>query len=238
MSNQITVFFFATIKEKTGVSQITLKIPENYRVKDLRKDIEYQFPSVEPVIKMALFAVNREYSDSEDTIPLGAEIAIFPPVSGGNTNLIYPTICKVISQDIKVESLTQDIILPSTGAICSFTGIVRAVTERGEVHTTEFLEYEAYTAMAEAKMQQIAQEIRKRWSTIEGIVIVQRLGKVAPGIATVFIACSAAHRDTGIFEATHYGIDRLKEIVPVWKRETGADGEVWIEGDYYPKPGE
>ena len=71
---------------------------------------------------------------------------------------------------------------------------------------------------------------------MEGIGIVQRIGLLDPGTPTVMIACTAAHRDTGVFEAARYGIDRLKQIVPVWKKEIGPDGEVWIEGEYDPRP--
>ena len=87
-------------------------------------------------------------------------------------------------------------------------------------------------------MQQVAGEIREQWPTVEGIVIVQRIGRLYPQTPTVLIACTAAHRDTGVFEAARYGIDRLKEIVPVWKKEVGLNGEEWVEGDYRPKPGE
>ncbi len=92
--------------------------------------------------------------------------------------------------------------------------------------------------MAEAKMRQVADEIRSRWPNVEGIAIVQRIGWLDPGTPTVLIACTAAHRDTGIFDAARYGIDRLKEIVPVWKKEFGPNGESWVEGEYFPKPGE
>ena len=87
-------------------------------------------------------------------------------------------------------------------------------------------------------VRQVADEIRSRWPTIEGIAIVQRIGRLYPRTPTVLIACTAAHRDTGVFEAARYGIDRLKEIVPVWKKEVGPNGEEWIEGDYLPGPGE
>ena len=80
----------------------------------------------------------------------------------------------------------------------------------------------------------MADEIRARWPTVEGIAIVQRIGRLDPGTPTVLIACSAAHRDTGVFEAARYGIDRLKEIVPVWKKETGPNGREWVEGEYVP----
>ena len=119
-----------------------------------------------------------------------------------------------------------------------FTGTVRGETTRGQSRQTEYLEYEAYQPMAEAKMLQIAEVIRRKWPTIEGIAIVQRIGRLYPETPTVLIACSAAHRDTGIFEAASYGIDRLKEIVPVWKKEVGPGGEFWSEGHTISKPGE
>jgi molybdopterin synthase catalytic subunit len=128
--------------------------------------------------------------------------------------------------------------LASTGAAAIFTGMVRGATSRGETHETEYLEYEAYIPMAEEKMKQVAEEIRARWSSVEGIAIVQRIGKLFPKTPTVLIVCTAAHRDTGVFEAARYGIDRLKEIVPIWKKEVGPGGEFWVEGDYIPKPGE
>jgi molybdopterin synthase catalytic subunit len=92
--------------------------------------------------------------------------------------------------------------------------------------------------MAEAKMRQVADEIRQRWPQVEGIAIVQRVGKLLPGTPTVLVACSAAHRDTGVFEAARYGIDRLKEIVPIWKKEVGPGGEEWVEGSYVPVKGD
>ena len=116
--------------------------------------------------------------------------------------------------------------------------MVRGVTSRGNAHDTVYIEYEAYKPMAESKMKQVADEIRERWPTIEGIAVVQRIGRLTPRTPTVLIAVTAAHRDTGVFDAARYGIDRLKEIVPVWKKEVSPNGEEWIEGDYIPKPGE
>ena len=152
---------------------------------------------------------------------------------------LKPTLFSIVEDDLDLNELVNQITLPSTGAACIFTGMVRGETKRdGLPPKTNYLEYEAYKPMAEDKMRQVADEIREQWPVVEGIAIVQRVGRLDPQTPTVVIACTAAHRDTGVFEAARYGIDRLKEIVPVWKKEVGPDGEVWIEGKYKPKPGE
>ncbi len=150
-----------------------------------------------------------------------------------------PTLFSITEDELDLNVLLAQITLPSTGAACFFSGMVRGATQRdGLPPQTEYLEYEAYIPMAEVKMGQVAEEIRTRWPSVEGIAIVQRIGRLYPMTPTVMIACTAAHRDTGVFEAARYGIDRLKEIVPVWKKEVGPAGETWIEGEYTPKPGE
>ena len=149
-----------------------------------------------------------------------------------------PTFCSITEDEIDLDALLASITLESTGAAAIFTGMVRGVTSRGDAHETVYLEYEAYIPMAEAKMKQVADEIRAKWPVVEGIAVIQRIGRLYPKTPTVLIACTAAHRDTGVFDAARYGIDRLKEIVPVWKKEVGPNGEEWVEGDYVPKPGE
>ncbi|MDP2994587.1 MAG: molybdenum cofactor biosynthesis protein MoaE [Anaerolineales bacterium] len=149
-----------------------------------------------------------------------------------------PTIIFLTESELDLDALLARITLPTTGAAAIFTGMVRGQTSRGDAHETAYLDYEAYQPMAETKMRQVADEIRQKWPTIEGIAIVQRIGRLYPGTPTTLIACTSAHRNTGVFEAARYGIDRLKEIVPVWKKEIGPQGEEWVEGHYRPKPGE
>jgi molybdopterin synthase catalytic subunit len=149
-------------------------------------------------------------------------------------NANYPTIVVITEHELDLNDLIAQITLPTTGAACFFTGMVREQTLRDHPHATNYLEYEAYQPMAEAKLHQIANEIRTRWPSVEGIVLVQRVGRLDPGTPTVLIACSAAHRDTGVFDAARYGIDRLKEIVPIWKKEVSPDGQAWVEGNYIP----
>ena len=87
-----------------------------------------------------------------------------------------------------------------------------------------------------AKWGRSLAEIRARWPEVQGIAIVQRTGQLVAGQPTVLIACASAHRASGCFEAARYGIDRLKEIVPIWKKEFGSEGELWVEGSYQPQP--
>ncbi len=149
-----------------------------------------------------------------------------------------PTIVSITEDELDLNVLLAQVTLSSTGAAAIFSGMVRGVTSRGDAHETLYLEYEAYQPMAESKMRQIADEIRARWPTVEGIALVQRVGKLYPKTPTVFVICTSPHRDTGVFDAARYGIDRLKEIVPVWKKEVGPGGEEWVEGEYHPKSGE
>ncbi len=150
----------------------------------------------------------------------------------------FPMILSITEDELDLNALIAQVTLPSTGAAAVFTGMVRGITERGEAHETLYLEYEAYRPMAEAKLRQVADEIRTRWPSVQGIAIVQRVGRLLPKTPTVLIVCTAAHRDSGVFEAARYGIDRLKEIVPIWKKEISPNGEFWVEGEYIPKPGE
>jgi molybdopterin synthase catalytic subunit len=230
---EITVLFFATLKDRAGTARTRIELPEGSTVSDLKKNVVLQFPNIDNRLETALVSINQQFAFEEDLVPVGAEVALFPPVSGGST--AYPTIFKVANDPLNLDDLVAQITLESTGAVCIFTGVVRGVTRRGEAHDTAYLEYEAYIPMAEAKMAQVADEIRQQWPVVEGIVIVQRIGRLDAGTPTVIIACAAAHRDTGVFEAAHYGIDRLKEIVPVWKKEVGPQGESWVEGSYIPQ---
>lgn len=227
----IKVLFFATLKERAGTRERYVELPDTIHIRDLKNLLGQQDPNLAPLLNTALASINREFAFDDDPIPAGAEVAFFPPVSGGSG---APTIYSITEEPLDLDQLLAHITLPTTGAACVFTGMVRGVTQRDDPHETVFLEYETYQPMAEAKMRQVAEEIRHRWPAVEGIAIVQRIGKLYPGTPTVLIACTAAHRDTGVFEAARYGIDRLKEIVPVWKKEVGSHGETWVEGDYVP----
>jgi molybdopterin synthase catalytic subunit len=233
----IEVLFFATLKDRAGTDRVNLELEGPLRVSDLKAHLLDRYPPLRPALDSVLVSVNREYAFDQDEIPDGAEVALFPPVSGGSESH-PPTVITITQEQIDLNGLLVRITLPTTGAAGIFAGMVRAVTSKGAIQETEYLEYEAYRPMAEAKMRQVADEIRARWPEVEGIAVVQRIGRLDPKTPTVLIACTAAHRDSGVFEAARYGIDRLKEIVPIWKKEVGPGGETWVEGEYIPEPGE
>lgn len=227
---KIDILYFATLRDLIGTGKENLTLPAESTVGDLKQHLGARGERIAMAVETALFSVNREYAFADHPLSDGDEVGVFPPVSGGD----LPTILKVTEQKLDLDALVEAITTPNTGAICAFTGIVRAHTGGDEPIDTAYLEYEAYQPMAEEKLQQVALEIRERWPAVEGIAIVQRLGHLDPGTPTVLIACSAAHRDSGVFDAARYGIDRLKQIVPIWKKEVGPQGQAWVEGSYRP----
>lgn len=233
---QINVLLFATLKDIIGQNEIQISLQQpQVTLDDVRREIIRLFPQIEPNLKSALAAINEEFAFAGDRVSDGDEVAFFPPVSGGEDDKILPDIFRLAHQPVNHDELIESITISETGAVCVFSGMVRGVTTKdGHIPETKYLEYEAYEPMALAKMRQVAAEIRERWAGVQGIAIVQRVGRLSVGQNTVLIACSSAHRDGGCFEAARYGIDRLKEIVPVWKKEIGKYEETWIEGTYLP----
>lgn len=130
---------------------------------------------------------------------------------------------EITTAELCVGEVVSRVTGPSIGAVASFVGVTRDHTEGRQVL---YLEYEHYPGMAEEMLRQIAEEIRKRWTTIEKVAIVHRVGRLKPGETSTVIALCAAHREE-VFDALRYAIDRLKEIVPIWKKEVWVNGSEW-----------
>lgn len=228
-----TILLFATLKDLAATRQITLELHEHATIDDVRQQVIAKYPQLHPALNSAIAAVNKEYVFAGHRIQDKDEIAFFPPVSGGS----WPTVCWVAEAPLDLNAFTAQIVTPATGAVALFSGYVRGqTTASDQIVQTAYLEYEAYHDMALEKMQLVAAEIRQQWPLVQGIAIVQRIGKLQVSEPTVLIACAAGHRDQGCFEAARYGIDRLKQIVPVWKKEIHPDGTHWVEGTYHPTP--
>ncbi len=137
---------------------------------------------------------------------------------------------EIVSHPIDVARVTAAVADPGSGATVTFIGTTR---DHNDDRRVLRLEYEAYAEMALAEMRKIGEAARRQWS-IERVAIVHRVGVVPLSEASVVIAVSAGHRHAA-FEACHYAINRLKEIVPIWKKEYFEGGEIWI-GSQTGKP--
>ncbi len=131
---------------------------------------------------------------------------------------------KVTAQPVDVSDVVAALSNPSIGGVAAFVGLVRGSTEGRAV---ERLEYEAYAEMAESTLRQIGEEIQERWTSVNRVAIIHRVGKLAVGEVAVVVAVSAAHRNE-LFDALRYAIDRLKRITPIWKKEIWGEGAEWI----------
>ncbi|MFN0071223.1 MAG: molybdenum cofactor biosynthesis protein MoaE [Chloroflexota bacterium] len=139
---------------------------------------------------------------------------------------------KIVDAPIDVTMLAETVRSDECGAVCTFLGVARLYSRGREV---VHLEYEAYPEMAEKKMAEIAREIQERWGT-DRVAMVHRTGVLKIGEASVGIAVASPHRRES-FEACQYAIDRLKTIVPIWKKEVWSNGEQWIGWEGQPPEG-
>jgi molybdopterin synthase catalytic subunit len=131
---------------------------------------------------------------------------------------------RVTTEPLSSDALADVVTVPEAGGVVVFLGVVRNNSAGRRVVA---LEYEAHVPMAEAKMKEIGEAVHRRWPDVKQVAMAHRIGRLGIGDASVVIAVSAAHRQQA-FEACHFAIDRLKETVPIWKREIFEDGAVWV----------
>lgn len=230
-SMEVKLLFFATLKDIVGSKQMTFDIPDGSTIGDLLSKLEAVYPRMKDYRPVVLTAINEEYVSQSATMHPGDEIAIFPPVSGGQVQaephvIERPGEFYQITRDpIDAGKTSRVHLRGEDGALCVFEGVVR---NNSKGRRTHYLIYEGYEPMALKKMEEIGVLVKQTWD-IHGIAIVHRLGRMEIGETSVAIIVNSAHRRQA-FDACHYAIDRLKKIVPIWKKEFFEDGEVWIEG--------
>jgi molybdopterin synthase catalytic subunit len=130
---------------------------------------------------------------------------------------------EVTGDVVSVDEVVSRLADPANGAVVTFVGVVRGSTDGRE---TLYLEYEAYPEMAVKTLRQVGEEVQSRWPEVRRVAIVHRMGHLEVGETAVVIALCAAHRRQ-VFDALRYAIDRIKKIVPIWKKEVYADGAEW-----------
>jgi molybdopterin converting factor subunit 1 len=215
---------FARLREQAGTDSEIVQVPERSTVADVYAALRRAHPALEANREGVRPAINQEFSDWAAVVGAGDEVAFIPPVSGG-ANAVG-VMFEVTTEPLDARRAESAVAHARAGAICTFTGIVRD-SSRGR--TVTHLEYEAFAEMATAQMRRIADEIADRWPDAR-VAMAHRTGRLEIGEASVVVSVSAPHRAEAI-AACKWGIDRLKESVPIWKKEHAADGTYWIEGD-------
>jgi molybdopterin synthase catalytic subunit len=209
---RVRVRLFAMLRERAGTDALELDLPEGARVSDALERLDHLAGGLPLVM-----AVNREYADADAALAAGDELALIPPVSGGDG---VPH-ARISGEPLSLDALAARVRDPRAGAVVTFSGVTREVDR---------LDYEAYAEMAQAQLERIAAEAVARHGLCAAAVE-HRIGEVPLGEASVIVAVSAPHREEA-FAGAREIIDHLKLQAPIWKREEGE----WVRGRS-PGPG-
>ena len=215
---------FARLRELAGTDSENVEVRAGATVADVYNALRKSHPGLDVSSESVRAAVNQEFADWDVVVADGDEVAFIPPVSGGAHAV--GVLFELTTDPLDPRRLEAAVAHKGAGAICTFIGVVRD-TSRGRSVT--HLEYEAYSEMATAEMRKIAGEIAEKWPEAR-VAMAHRTGRLEIGEASVVVSVSCPHRAEAI-DACRWGIDRLKESVPIWKKEHATDGTYWIEGD-------
>jgi molybdopterin converting factor subunit 1 len=231
---RVKVLFFGMLKDIVGRAEDHIEVADGSRLESVFARYARQFPRLTDLEGSIVLACNQEFSDGSASVRDGDEIAFLPPVSGGSgryTHHIHDTdtgcFFALTREAIDTPAIGRQLLRGEDGALVDFEGVVRNNTKG---RATKFLDYECYEPMAVKMMAEIGREIAGTHA-IGRIALVHRLGRLEIGEASVAVVVTAPHRKPA-FEAALEGINRLKRIVPIWKKEHFADGEVWVEGEW------
>jgi MoaE-MoaD fusion protein len=201
----VTIRLFAILRERAGAGEIELDLPEGARVRDALERLDDLAGGLSLVM-----AINRDYADADSELRSGDELALIPPVSGGET---VPAV--VTSSPLSLDALVARVRDPRAGAVVTFQGVTREV---------DHLDYEAYVEMADERIRAIVAGAIDRHGLCAAAAE-HRIGTVPLSEPSVAVAASAPHRGEA-FAGAREIIDRIKAEAPIWKREEGE----WIKG--------
>ena len=218
---RVLVRLFASYREAAGRGHFELELPPGATVRDAIGRILREHPLVAEG-RQVVIARNREYVTPEATLADGDELALIPPVSGGDARTLAPI--AVSAAPLSIDDALALVRDDGFGGVVVFLGTVRSQSRGKRILR---LEYEAYAEMAEAKMREIADRLQREHGPLR-VAMHHRVGDLAVGEIAVIVAAAAPHRDAA-FAAARSAIDELKTIVPIWKKEHAVDGAVWID---------
>jgi molybdopterin converting factor subunit 1 len=239
---RVHVKFFAIFREMVGITEEQIEVADGTTAEALWKQYVVRSPQLDRV--RAAYAVNQKLATPDQVLHDGDEVGFLPPVSGGAKTSRRESTRKerkprkkkmhgeartkdalITRQPLDLNALVARVAFPGAGAILTFSGVVR---DNAHGKSVSHLEYEAYPGMAEQTLREIIAEIHERWSDAR-VAMAHRIGKLKIGEASLIIAVAAPHRAEA-YAASRYAIERVKAILPVWKKEFASDGEHWVEG--------
>jgi molybdopterin synthase catalytic subunit/molybdopterin converting factor small subunit len=233
---RVKVLFFGMLKDIVGRVEEQVELSADANLAAVFDHYALQYPRLRELAGSIVIARNHEFSKLTSTVSEGDEVAFLPPVSGGSGPYTHEIstpeghFFALTRQPIDAREIANRLVRPEDGAVITFDGVVRNNTKG---RATQFLDYECYEAMAVKMMADIGREIASQFE-IGRIGMAHRLGRLEIGEASVTIVVSAPHRKAA-FAAALEGINRLKRLVPIWKKEHFADGDVWVEGEWDDK---
>ena len=226
----VTVRLFAGLRDLAGSELVEEFAEATVSVSALRDRLRDAYPALRPYLGRVAIAVNEEYTpDLTQPLHDGDTVALIPPISGGAPASANETPKYLVTHEVlNVAAIRDAVTTPASGAVVVFEGVVRNHHEGRDVLR---LEYEAYESMAERELRRVGEETLAAYAAreVHAIAIHHRLGALGVGDTSLVVAVSAAHR-ADAFEAALRAVDRVKETVPVWKKEWGPDGSHWQEG--------
>jgi MoaE-MoaD fusion protein len=227
---QITLRYFAIMREHLGKDTETLEVPDGTTAGDVFALATKDAPRLAGLQRSVMVMVNEDYAEPDHVLRDGDDIALIPPVSGGDDAKRFT----VTTDELDARAIEALVAGPDAGAIVTFAGTVRDNARGLEVTA---LDYEAYPSAAEKMLARVGEEAQEQWPDVR-IAIAHRYGYLVPGETSVVIVTASAHREDA-YHASMFAISRIKEIVPIWKKEHYADGSTWIgsELDYQIETG-
>ena len=229
---QVRVLPFGVLKDRLGASPSTVELPDGSTVQELLARLSASLceppPQLHPLLSGIAVSVNAEFATGTQLLREGDEVGLLPPVSGGSEGLERHV--ALTSDPIRPEEIVAAAKRAEDGAVVVFDGIVR---NHSRGRQTLYLDYEAFHELALRQMKTLVEEAIRRFG-IRDASIVHRLGRVEIGETSVLIVAASAHRAQA-FQACRWLIDSLKSTVPIWKKETFADGAVWAAGEPFPE---
>ncbi len=222
---EVRVRLFASLREAAGVAEVSVSVPPDTLVSALLDEVRRQHPSLADRCDGVVVALNQEYVDQSTPIAEGDEIALIPPVSGGAVSGAEGVHVGVTRDPLDAKDIASAMRAPSIGAVATFEGIVR---DNNLGRTVLFLEYEAYGEMAEHVLRRIGRETLEDFDIGE-IALWHRTGRLEIGETSLVVVVASPHRRAA-FAACLEAVEKVKALVPVWKREVWDGGSEWLRG--------